>query len=113
ACWSQSLSTAPSPVCPERSVRTGASRDSLELLRYPEIEDAARSELRREHADAGTVPDLVDRIEKVDDVEAQRGAFCRGHPVEIVKHADVDLRAGRQRGGVGEAVTQAAAVDHV
>jgi hypothetical protein len=44
-----------------------------QLLRDTGKEAAARPELRREYADARAAPDLVDRVEQVDDIEPQRG----------------------------------------
>src|SRR5262249_10880551 len=43
-----------------------------EFLRNAGEESAARSVLRREHADARAIPDLVDLVEHVDDVEPHR-----------------------------------------
>src|SRR6202021_2550545 len=83
------------------------------LFREAEEEAAARSELRREHAYAGPVPDLVDGVEQVDDVETN------GHRLGIVRQqefaldADIDLGVGRHRADIGVTVAQAAAVDHV
>ena len=51
----------------------GARREwgTLEALRQPGEESAARAELRGADADPGAVADLVDLVEQVDDVEAQ------------------------------------------
>ena len=44
---------------------------SPELLRYAHVVSAPRTELRGEHADAGSVADFINRVENVDDVEKQ------------------------------------------
>src|SRR6516164_8760164 len=54
------------------------------LLRNAEIEGPAWPELRGEHTDAGAVPDLIDLVEHVHDIEAQRGRLVWRHDVEIV-----------------------------
>src|SRR5580692_5288774 len=47
-------------------------RPSSDFLREPDEESAASAELRREHADAAAVADLIDLVEEVDHVEAYR-----------------------------------------
>jgi hypothetical protein len=84
-----------------------------ELCRYSEEIAAARSELRGEHADAASAPDLINRVEVIDDVEAQ------GHRLRIVGKqklagdADIDLGVGRDGADVGIAAAQATPRDHV
>ena len=56
-----------------------------ELLRDAGIDAAARAVLRGEDADAGAVADLVDGVEQVDDVEAQRCRLVRSDDVEVVR----------------------------
>src|SRR6516162_5836139 len=82
------------------------------FLRNTEIEGPAWPELRGEHTDAGAVPDLIDLVEHVHDIEAQRGRLVWRHDVEIVRHAHIDLVVGRQVIGVGKARTKPAAIDH-
>src|SRR5581483_10167037 len=85
-----------------------------ELLRDAAEKSAARPVLRREHADARAVPDLVDLVEHVDDVEPHRGRLHhRARPLELVADAEIELLVERQRVGVGEAAPQPAAEDHV
>ena len=60
-------------------------RQALQLLRNADKETAAWPELRREHADARTVPDLVDLVEQVYDVEPHCGRLVRCDNVEIVR----------------------------
>ena len=97
------------------SLRAGRSQ----LLRNADIIAAARAVLRREHADAGAVAQLVDLVEQVDDVEAHGQRLVVRRPSEIVRNAGIDHRIGRgvQRIGheaVGQiAGAQPAAVDHV
>src|SRR6516164_9917565 len=82
------------------------------FLRNAEIEGPAWPELRGEHTDTGAVPDLIDLVEHVHDIEAQRGRLVWRHDVEIVRHAHIDLVVGRQVIGVGKARTKSAAIDH-
>src|SRR6516165_10952090 len=82
------------------------------LLRNAEIEGPAWPELRGEHTDTGAVPDLIDLVEHVHDIEAQRGGPGGRHDIEIVRHAHIALVVGRQVIGVGKARTKPAAIDH-
>lgn len=50
-----------------------------DLFAYADEIAAARTVLRREHADPGTASDLVDRVEQVDDVEAYSEGLSVGH----------------------------------
>src|SRR5665213_1202996 len=72
-----------------------------QLLRNAEKESAARSVLRREYADAGAIPDLVDGVEQVDDVEAQRGRFGGRDDIEVVRHAEVNMGVGGHGADIG------------
>jgi hypothetical protein len=58
--------------------------------------------LRGEDADARTVAQLVDVIDHVDDVEAQRQRLHAGHG-HVLRQPGIDLRGGRHVLGVGEA----------
>src|ERR1700760_2329197 len=133
ACWSPNWSRVPSPMCPGRYARTGISRASApsargcdpgadavrpsQLLRDAEIEAAARSELRRKHADAGAVADLVDGVEQIDDVESQGGRLGGRYPIEVVRRAEIALGVGRHgaavRNAIGAIGAQAAAIDRI
>ena len=87
----------------------------LERLFQPCEESPPGPILRRENADARAIPDLVDIVEKVDDIEAQfqrSQARIAGQP-EFMRDAEIDLRVRRNRAGVGEAVAQATAVDEI
>src|SRR5580692_2403299 len=83
------------------------------LLRESEEEAAARAELRREYSDAGAIPDFVDRVEQVDDIETNRHRQGIVRQQEFALDADIHLGVGRHRGDIVVAVAQAAAVDHV
>src|ERR1700730_15419481 len=73
-CWWRNWSKVRSPMSPEISGPTGARRGRVasQLLRNADKEAAARAELRREHADARAIPDLVDLVEQVHDIEPHR-----------------------------------------
>src|SRR5271169_2693002 len=72
--------------------RSGWPSASL-LLRQAHIVTAARAELRREHADAGAVTQLVDLVEQVGDVEPHGGGLIVRRPADIVRDAGVDRSA--------------------
>src|SRR5712664_1812016 len=84
----------------------------LQFLRNADIETASWSELRSKHSDTRAVPDLVDLVEQVHDIEAYRGRFVRRYNVEFVRQPQIDLGVGRDGIGVGKASAQAAAVNH-
>ena len=73
---------------------------------------AARPELGCKDTDSGAVPDLVDLIEQVDDVEAYgRGLLCA--PRELMRQPEIDLSVRRHVVRIGKSAAQAAAIDHV
>ena len=88
-------------------------RQRQNFFEMPRKVAAARAVLRREHADAAAVPDEVDRVEEIDDVEAH------GHRLRIIGKqklagdADIELGVGRHGADIGVAVAQPAAGDHV
>src|SRR5258708_308777 len=86
----------------DSELRHDGSIGSSNLLRDAKIEAAGGAELRREHADAGAVPDLVDLVEHVHHVEPQRGRLGRRDNVEIMRYAHIDLGIGRHVIGIGE-----------
>src|ERR1700682_173296 len=88
-----------------------ASADS-NLLRDADKEAASWSELRCEHADAGPVPDLVNLVEQVHDVEAQRGRFGPSREKKLARDPGIDLGVGGQVIGIRKAGAKPAAVDH-
>src|SRR5580692_9144270 len=83
------------------------------LLRESEEEAAARAELRREYSDAGAIPDFVDRVEQVDDIETNRHRQGIVRQQEFALDADIDLGIRRHRANIGVTVAQAAAIDDV
>src|SRR5260370_25126121 len=92
---------ARSPTFAARSARTGAWRDNLprprrhsQLLRNAGKEASARPELWREHADTGPVPDLVDLVEQVDDVEPHRGRLGPSPEKGFVRYPRINLAVG-------------------
>ena len=106
---------------PERSDRIGAWRDSASWarcsysavrVRNADKEAAAWAELRREDADARAIPDLVDLVEQVHDIEPQRRRLVRRDNVEIVRQPDIDLGVRWQVIDIGKAGAKSAAVDH-
>src|ERR1700682_1463305 len=86
-------------------------RQASKLLRNADEEAAARPELRREHADAGAIPDLVDLVEQVHDVEPHGRRLVRRDDVEIVRQPDIDLGIGRHMIGIREGGAKPASVD--
>ena len=95
----------------------GAGRSATGILEFTasarsrqRIRGAVRTAARTRRCRA--VPDLVDLVEQVDDVEAQRGRLVRCHDVEIVRQAEIDLGVRGQVIGVGKAGAKAAAIDH-
>src|SRR5271156_5965622 len=97
ACWSR---------------RRGFSSSGLEFLADSEKIASARAELRREHADAGAASDLVDCVEQIDDIEANRQRLAVGRG-ECVRDTGIELRIGRQVVDIGIALAEARAVYHV
>src|SRR5450759_5507670 len=95
--------TACRSLCDRLSGRPGFRFS--EFLRNADKEHAARPELRRKHTDAGAVPDLVDLVEQVDDIEPHRRWLVRRKDVEIMRHPDIDLGIGRQVIGIGKALS--------
>ena len=59
------------------------------------------------------VPDLVDGVEQVDDVETNGHRLGVVRQQEFALDADIDLGVGRHRADIGVTVAQAAAVDRV
>src|SRR4029077_9202821 len=82
------------------------------LLCNAEKESAPGPELGCEHADARAVPDFVDRVEEVHDVEAEGRGLVWSDDVEVVRNTDIELRVGRHVIGIGKAGPQSAAVNH-
>jgi hypothetical protein len=69
-----------------------------------QVKPTPRAELRGEHPDPGAVPDLVDLVERVHDIEPQRGRLGRSGQVEVMGQAEIDLGVGRHGTGVGKAI---------
>src|ERR1700720_3281196 len=87
-----------------------------ELLRYPHVVCAPRSVLRRKHADAVTVANLVDVIAHVNNVEPDRIRQSVPAIGKLMRQAGIELPIGWQVVAVGAANPircrpQAAAVD--
>src|SRR5215467_8168963 len=99
---------------------TGSSRSQAcaphpqpgsKLLCEAKVESAARSELRREHADAAAVTDFMDSIKDVDHIKAHCRRLGLAVPFEFMGDAGIHLGEERKCIGVGKAASQAAAVD--
>ena len=99
------------PAFNRNTARLGI-RLSADFLFDAEEVAAARTVLRREHADAATVPDLIDRVEHVDDIKAHRHRLMVRHG-EVARHADIELGIRRQRVDIGVAGAKPRAVDHI
>src|SRR5580698_215556 len=119
-CWWRNWSMAPCQAFPALCARTGAwlgrpqpATRRSDLFRNAEEETAPRTILRREHADAGSVPELVDGVEQVDDVETNRHRQRIVRQQEFALDADIDLGIRRHRADIGVTVAQAAAIDDV
>src|SRR3982074_630368 len=83
------------------------------FLRNADIETAPRTELRRKHADARPVPDLVNFIKQIYDIKAQ----CRGLALiilqeEVARYARIDLGVRRYVIDICKPRPQAAAENH-
>ena len=61
------------------------------FLRQSGEKASPRPVLRREHADAGSAPELVERVEDVHHVEAQRERL-HVPALELVGNSDIELR---------------------
>src|SRR3954449_3308590 len=90
-----------------------ASALAPKLLRNTEEEAAAWPKLRGEHADPGSVPDFVDRVEQIDDIEPQLRRLHIVEPFELVRDAEIHLRIPGKRRGIREAAAQATAVKDI
>src|SRR5665213_2690939 len=86
----------PSECCDGGYVSAPASK----VLGYAKKHTAAATELRRAHADAGTVTDLIDPVQQVDHVYA-RGQCARALSMEDVTGAHVELCVARQMIAIG------------
>src|SRR6185437_6649358 len=77
----------------------GGRRSRSEVLLQAEVQAAARTELRRTHADAGAVAQLVGAIQRVDQRQlgVQLAEVVEG---EVVRHVEVELEVRRQMGAV-------------
>ena len=82
------------------------------FLRQSGEKASPRPILRREHADAGSAPDLIERIEDVHHVEAQRERL-HVPALKLVRQSDIELGVRLLMTDVGVAAAQAAAVEHV
>ena len=89
---------------------------SSEVFGYAREEAAARTELRRAHADAGAVADLIDLVEGVNEVGADFEP-SQGPGLEPVREREVHLDVSWHVITVGDAIrtggAQAAAVDEI
>src|ERR1700688_506482 len=97
---------------------TGSLLRGPELLRYAEVVSAARAVLRRKHADAGAVADLVDIVGDIDHIEPDRNRQSVPAMVKLMRDAGIDLpiRWEMVSGGGGHAwirgvCPQAGAID--
>src|SRR5260370_42697310 len=81
------------------------------LLRDAEIETATRAELGRTHPDAGTVPDFVDLVEHVHDIEPQCGRLGHAREQIFVRDPHIDLGVRWLVIGIRKARTQTATVN--
>ena len=68
--------------------------------------------MRREHAYAGAISDLIDRVENVHDVKAHGYRLMIRH-IEITRDPDIELRIRRQGIDIGVAGAQPRAIDHI
>src|SRR5215469_5137601 len=66
-----------------------------ELFRHAEEEALTRSILRREHADARATSELINRVEEVNDIEANRHWFRIVGEQKLARNPDIDLRIER------------------
>src|SRR5579859_3533938 len=78
-----------------------------EILGDACVDGEVRAILRRAHADTRSVAQLIDAVERVDDHQP-----CVELPdqrlIEVLYHAEIDLRIERQLVGVRKAATQTA-----
>src|SRR5260370_23896647 len=70
-------------------------RGTLEPLGQPGQESAARAELRVAHTDPGSVADLVDLVEQVENVEAQLEPFVEAR-LDRLNNTEIHLLVAGQ-----------------
>src|SRR5476649_19114 len=76
-----------------RSAANPAGRGKAsERLRHARIHRAARTELRRAHADAGAVAQLVDAVEHVEHRKPSFDLAEQATEIEVLRRRRVDLR---------------------
>ena len=69
--------------------------------------------MRREHADARATSELINRVEEVNDIEANRHWFRIVGQQKLARNPDIDLRIERFMVDIGVAAALSAAEDHV
>jgi hypothetical protein len=84
-----------------------------ELFSHAEEETLARSILRCEHANAGAISELIDRIEEVDDIETHGHWFRIVGQQKLARNPNIDLGIKRFMVDIGVAAAQPAAENHV
>src|SRR5258707_2513284 len=92
----------------------GTAIGSPKLLRDAHVISTPRSELRRKHADAAAVADLVNGVGHVDHVEPDRDWLSVPAIGELMRQCEIDLPICREVVAVWAAVrgcTQAGPVD--
>src|SRR5262245_49236843 len=95
------------------SKRTPHTNQRSKPLCEDKVERATGSELRREHADTGSIADVMDAIENVDHVQAYSRRLGLAIPFEFMRDTGIDLDEERKLAGVGKAASQTAPVDHI
>ena len=77
-------------IVPSKFLRQSGEKASPRVRQSSE-KTSPRPVLRREHADAGSAPELVERVEDVHHVEAQRERL-HVPALELVGNSDIELR---------------------
>src|SRR4051812_49140189 len=90
------------PVRPWRWRFADAVRPGLELLRDPREDAAALTPLRGADADALAAADLIDLVEQVQHVGADRHALQYAGAAEVLREAGIEHEVGRQLAAVGD-----------
>src|ERR1035437_8957672 len=78
-----------------------SSRLPSQFLRNSGEKTAAHSELRCEHADARAIPELVDGVEDVHDIEANRNRLPVGDR-DLVRDLNIEIGVGGDMVGIGK-----------
>src|SRR5258708_39674198 len=82
------------------------------LLRDADVETTTRAELRRKHSDAPPVPDFVDLVEHVHDIEPHRGRLGHAWEQIFVGYSHIHLSVRRHVIGICKTDTPPAAAAH-